>query len=247
MVIMEDRPDGHFYSDDKGRTWYESVTAVLRSYPKGQKFYEWVAKNGYNAENIKQSAGNVGTSVHKAIEALVSGYEDIDRLCNRYNLGPAEHIALVGFKRWNEARQPKIVCQEKAVVSHRMEVGGTVDLVAELDGEHVVIDFKTSKYVQPSHWLQLHAYAFALHESGICTAKRLMVLHLHGKHETCYQEIPKPYRHDTLRQFYALRYLHRFVDRNDRNRSTAVKFDDRDSPADTLNPDIYTLDNLVIL
>lgn len=226
MVMFEDRPGkGHFYSID-GKKWYESVTSVLRIYPKGDKFYEWVARNGYNADKIKQAAGNVGTRTHKAIEELVQCGTDPSTLHGKYQLGPEEYMALVGFSKWRAARNPEILHQELQVISHRLEVGGTVDLVCRLDNETVVVDFKTSRHVGPTFWLQLHAYAYALNEMNIAAARRLMVLHLNPVHEAGYQEIKQPYRHEKLRQFYALRYLSRHIARNDRTRNEDQGWDD---------------------
>ncbi len=229
-VIKQDRPEGHFYSADEGKTWYKSVTNVTHQYPKGPKFYEWVAKKGYNAELIKKAAGEVGNNVHQAIEQIVQGDDDIESLRKKFRIGPDEHIALVGFRRWYADRRPIIIHQELPVVSHRLKLGGTVDFVAEIDEAIVVGDFKTSRHVAPSHWHQLHAYAFMLHEMGICTSKRLMVLHLNGVHERCYMEIPKPFSQDTMDQFECLRFITANIDKNDRNRNIPAKYKDEEAP-----------------
>ena len=227
MVIMQDRPGkGHFYSDNGGKSWYESVTGVLRNYPKGEKFYEWVAKHGYNADRIKQAAGSVGTRVHKALEELTTARTSPSELHAKYALGPEEYMALLGFSRWCDARKPQIHHQELAVISHRLRVGGTVDLIAEIDDGIVVVDFKTSRHVSSTFWLQLHAYAYAIAEMKLYTPKRLMVLHLNPVHEEGYREIRRPYQHEILQQFYALRFLHEHVAKNERTRTEEKTWDD---------------------
>ena len=225
-VQFENRKDGHYYSEDE-KVWYPSVTAVLRHYPKGEKFYEWVARNGYNAENIKKAAGDVGTTVHNAIEKFVQSGD----LCSSADdLGPEEYMAVLGFSRWYASRHPTILAQELPVISHRMQVGGTVDIVATIDDSLYVIDLKTSRHIGSTFWLQLHAYAHCLCEMKKWSPARLMVLHLNPIYDTGYREVARPYRHDVLRQFYALRYLHDHVARNDRTRTEEQECDDKEWP-----------------
>jgi len=230
MVTLDDRPGkGHFYSDD-GKKWYPSVTGILKLYPKGEKFYQWVAKHGYNAEKIKEAAGNVGTRVHKAIEEIVAKDASPDNVYKKFDLGPAEYIALVGFSNWYHATKPKILRQEFPVISHILRVGGTVDMVAEIDGDEVVIDFKTSRYIAPYFWLQLDAYAFCLAEMELHWPRRLMVLHLNGIYQNSYVEVRQPFQTVGLRQFAALRYLYDFMPVNDRTRDHNIAWTDTEYP-----------------
>ena len=234
MVTMENRKDGHYYSEDEN-VWYPSVTGVLRHYPKGEKFYEWIARNGYNAEAIKKAAGNVGTTVHHAIEKFV---QSGDLSSSTDGLGPQEYMAVLGFSKWYQARKPKILAQELAVISNRMQVGGTVDIVATIDDIFYVIDLKTSRHIGSTFWLQLHAYAQCLSEMKVCVPTRVMVLHLNPIYESGYREVVRPYRHNVLRQFYALRYLHDRVARNDRTRTEEQVCYDKEWPGqDSCYPD----------
>src|SRR3990167_1974895 len=69
------RNDNRFHQW-KGK-WYPRVTHILdTSYPKDAFFYQWVAREGWNAENIKSEAGIKGRNIHKAIGYLLNGYGD---------------------------------------------------------------------------------------------------------------------------------------------------------------------------
>src|SRR3990167_10405660 len=53
-----------------------SSTWIADSYPKGIFFYKWLADKGWDeAEAIKSAAGDKGSKVHMAIEAILRGEE----------------------------------------------------------------------------------------------------------------------------------------------------------------------------
>src|SRR5437868_8780429 len=53
-----------------------SSTWIAESYPKGVFFYKWLADKGWDeAEAIKSAAGDKGSKVHLAIEAILHGDE----------------------------------------------------------------------------------------------------------------------------------------------------------------------------
>lgn len=109
-------------------------------------------------QRIKESAADLGTEVHKFVEA--------------HNLGtptptwPLPVKARMGhFARFVEDFSPRIEAAETKVY-HRQELGdchyaGTLDMIAEIDGALAVIDIKTGKSVWPEAALQVNAYAYA--------------------------------------------------------------------------------------
>src|SRR5690242_10192739 len=53
-----------------------SVTWIAGHYPKGIGFYKWLADKGWDeSQAIKQAAGNKGSKVHHAIDAILDGFE----------------------------------------------------------------------------------------------------------------------------------------------------------------------------
>ena len=78
-------------------------------------------------------------------------------------------------------RIDNIIAQEKALYSLRLGVAGTVDCIADFDGELSIIDFKTSKAPKPREWIegyfvQAAAYSCMLYELTGLKAKKLVII-----------------------------------------------------------------------
>ncbi len=100
-----------------------SVTWISGYYPKGIAYYKWIADHGWDeAEAIKMAAGEKGSKVHKAIEALLAGVEVKmnDKFLNpktgqEEELTVEEYECLMAFKEWFEEEQPEILASEITV------------------------------------------------------------------------------------------------------------------------------------
>lgn len=117
---------------------------------------------------LLEKAANVGTQVHKRIEWTLKGELGIEREPVEPPLNSPQ--AQRSWDRWLEWRvqvQLKVVAIEKAVFSGLFGYGGTLDLLAEVDGILSVLDFKTGKAVYSEAYLQNVAYRMALMEEGI--------------------------------------------------------------------------------
>ena len=74
-----------------------------------------------------------------------------------------------------------IYALEKPLYSRQLGVAGTVDCIAEYNGELAVVDFKTSKEPKPRQWIegyfvQAAAYACMLYELTGLTVKKLVII-----------------------------------------------------------------------
>jgi len=70
---------------------------------------------------------------------------------------------------------------EGALYSRRLGIAGTVDCIAEYNGELAIIDFKTSKKPKPREWIehyfvQCMAYGCMLYELTGISVKKLVIL-----------------------------------------------------------------------
>ena len=81
-----------------------------------------------------------------------------------------------------EEHMGTIYQQETPMFSNRLCLAGTVDLIAEWDGELAVLDFKTSAKEKPEEWLedyfvQLSAYwAMFCEKTGLVPKKLVVIL-----------------------------------------------------------------------
>ena len=88
--------------------------------------------------------------------------------------------SLAQFLAWREGHSLRPVHCESAFVSERLRYGGTVDCYCVLDGEPVLLDFKTGRSIYPEYFVQLAAYAQLLREQGF-PVRELRVLRLGGE------------------------------------------------------------------
>ena len=152
--------DERFYTLDN-KTFYPSVTTVLQTYPKGSFFEQWLMDTGRTAETIKREAGIQGTNVHDAIERYLKGAE----------------LRLIGDdgEEYFTLNEWKMICKfmdffsyeginretlevEQILFSKTMKLGGTGDLVCEIDNERWFIDYKTSNALHKTYRIQLAVY-----------------------------------------------------------------------------------------
>jgi len=126
--------DSRFYK--RNGKYYPSITYVLKYYPKGQHFEDWLKKVGYSSEHIMKKAGEEGTMVHDLIEMYLNG-EEIKLLNNNgvplYNLDVWRMF--INFVEFWETYKPKLIETEIFLFSDELEVAGTCDLICEIDGK----------------------------------------------------------------------------------------------------------------
>ena len=91
---------------------------------------------------------------------------------------------------WWDEYKPEVVASEVKTYHKLMRYGGTLDLLAFIDGELTLIDFKTTyRLMEKTCGVQLEAYAQALASHGI-TVERKHILHLKKDGKWAYPEFP---------------------------------------------------------
>lgn len=110
---------------------------------------ERVAHIAKAADRTKDDAGDKGDSVHIFAEAWLKG-EPIP------SIRPDMESAVAALFGWFDRVKPRMLASEVSVWS---ETGyaGTFDLLAEIDGEIWLLDYKTGKGIYPEVGLQLAA------------------------------------------------------------------------------------------
>ena len=129
-----------------------------------------------NYENIKEKSANIGSLVHRFLEAEViarGGFGSApirpvaDELLNPdlsvEDVGMANKAIDAGL-RFLDAHHIKLIQAEAPRWSATYGYIGTGDLVAEVDGELSVLDWKTGKRLYDTVFLQLAAYQRAFEE-----------------------------------------------------------------------------------
>jgi CRISPR/Cas system-associated exonuclease Cas4 (RecB family) len=143
------------------------VTTVLGmlNKPALLKWAWQMGKDGRELDAVRQGAADIGTVAHALCEAYLRGME-----LDSSNITPeALSKAETGFLRfldfWDKEGL-KVVRTELVMISEAMQVGGTMDVLAQRpDGRLVVVDLKTSKGIYDEMLVQVATYA-AMYEEG---------------------------------------------------------------------------------
>lgn len=180
--------DEHWYpSPRKKDVWYPSATTIVgKIFPKGIGFQRYLANQSSWEESRKvlEAAGRRGTNVHEATELLEEGKT---LYCENYTM--EEWQMIEGFVKWYNAHQPKVLYTEERFASDRLRTGGTIDRVYEIDGEIVVLDFKTSSAIHDNYWAQTAIYWALLKEKTKIEADKTAVLRLAPRRKLGYEYV----------------------------------------------------------
>tara|TARA_B100001063_G_scaffold186205_1_gene176125 strand:+ start:204 stop:881 length:678 start_codon:yes stop_codon:yes gene_type:complete len=177
-----------------------SITSVI-SWRNKDKFKKWRAKVGEEvANNITRKATHRGTDAHTLIEEYLNNSETFSDV-----LPLSQFLFKQAKPELN--RIDNILCQETALYSTEIGVAGTVDCIAEFDGELAVIDFKTSAKPKPREWIedyfvQCAAYSCMLYEmKGIIVKKYVVLMTCESGEVVVYEEKDKRKYIDKLYQY----------------------------------------------
>jgi hypothetical protein len=114
-------------------------------------------------QKILEKAGDIGSSIHKRIEWVLSAELGVPGR-EPEALEPEAQNAFNEWLQWRESVNFKPVLLEQQVYSLRHGYAGTMDVYAEVNGEMSVIDWKSGKAIYREAYLQNAAYAEALRE-----------------------------------------------------------------------------------
>jgi len=119
-------------------------------------------------------------------------------LCNR-KLPPVQPLSEYLFKQAKPDidKIDNIHAIEQSLFSNELGIAGSVDCIAEFEGELAIIDFKTSKKPKPREWIDSHfvqcaAYACMLYEmTGIMVKKFVIIMSCENGEVEIYEEYNK--------------------------------------------------------
>lgn len=151
-----------------------SITSVI-SYYKKDFFDNWRKRVGIEKANeITKKATSRGTDFHTLTENYFYNISELPKVQPL-----SEHLFYIAKPALN--RINNIYALEGSLYSKFLGIAGTVDCIAEFDGELSIIDFKTSKEPKPREWIdgyfvQCCAYACMLHEMTGLSVKKFVII-----------------------------------------------------------------------
>ena len=150
-----------------------SITSVTSHFNK-EIFVNWRKKVGNEeADRITKAATKRGTDMHTLTENYLKN-EELPEV-------PPISDFLFKIAKGHLNKIDNIHALEGSLYSKELGIAGTVDCIAEYDGELSIIDFKTSKKPKPRNWIehyfvQCMAYGCMLYEMKGIPIKKLVII-----------------------------------------------------------------------
>jgi len=151
-----------------------SITSVTSHFNK-EIFVKWRKKVGdVEADRITKLATSRGTDMHTLTEYFLKN-QDLPT-----DILPISEF-LFNISKSTLKNINNIHALEGSLYSKQLGIAGTVDCIAEYNGELAIIDFKTSKKPKPREWIehyfvQCMAYGCMLYEITGIPVKKLVII-----------------------------------------------------------------------
>ena len=184
-----------------------SITSVTSHFNK-EIFVNWRKKVGNEeADRITKRATSRGTDMHTLTEHFLKN-EDLPKV------QPISDF-LFKISKHKLKNINNIHALEGSLYSKQLGIAGTVDCIAEYEGELAIIDFKTSAKPKPREWIdhyfvQCMAYGCMLYElTGISVKKLVIIMACENGECVVYEERDKSKYIKLLTE-----YIRKFVEIN---------------------------------
>lgn len=178
---------------------YPRVTSIINVISKPGLRY-WYGKLGTEeAQRYMQDRSTFGSAMHDMIEnlAMIDSRDKANRFISRCSNEEMEEC-LRAFMDWRKYRTLGERQVETVVYSSEYDYAGTFDFLGRVDGDLLLADWKSSKQIYPSYFLQLSAYANAVREMVDVFPDKAGVLCLRGDRTYEYKWMES----DTLKAFF---------------------------------------------
>ena len=160
--------------DDEELIKLVSITSVTSHFNK-EIFVNWRKRVGNEeADRITKAATKRGTDMHTLTEHYLKNDQELPEV-------PPISEFLFKIAKGELNKINNIYALEGPLYSKELGIAGTVDCIAEYNGELAIIDFKTSKKPKPRKWIehyfvQAMAYGCMLYEMKGIPIKKLVII-----------------------------------------------------------------------
>lgn len=158
------------------------VTTILqlRAKPALTAWAFRLAKDNPNLaslNNYVDDLAEIGSVAHLLIAAHVQGVQPL-LADHSPNVVEAARVPFSKYLEWERGKKIEVIGTELALVSDKYRYGGTIDLVAMVDGRATVLDFKTGRAIYNEYFYQVAAYAQLVKECVGLTVADLRILQI---------------------------------------------------------------------
>jgi hypothetical protein len=166
---MPTKFEAHTTYKDTNGVRVPSVTTILGVLAKPQ-LINWaykLGKDGQDMKAVQDSAMSTGTLLHYLIATELRGEKPDQEYLDEFTLRDQRYCnnCLLSWDEWKKDKVIEIVECEKPMVSQKFGYGGTLDLLAYINGKLCLCDFKSSNGIYIDYWYQLAAYGNLVEEN----------------------------------------------------------------------------------
>ena len=166
-AVAAKRSRSHTRYYDKNGKLLPGVTTILGVLNK-PALVPWANGLGLQGINVREYVdvlaliGTIGHEMicchNRGVNFESNGYPEdlIDKAENCY----------LSYLAWEKQHKVWPILCEAALVSELYGYGGTIDMLAKVDGVDTIVDYKTGKAIYPEHIYQVAAYRNLLEENG---------------------------------------------------------------------------------
>ena len=155
------KPGLIYWAAGAGANWFaENCTEVGVYYSVDHMRTNEVANGIKTAHSkIAQESRGIGTEVHTYIEKFVRNKLGNSKGKLPKPSGERAANSIKAFHSWFAENEVKFISAEEKIYNREHKFAGTVDAVAEVNGEFCLVDWKTSNSIYDEMYLQCAAYA----------------------------------------------------------------------------------------
>ena len=123
-----------------------------------EAWIEAVRKSAWKRDrDLLKAAGDIGTAVHLCIDKFIDGKDP--------ETNEKTKPGFDNFMLWLKMSGIKLIKGDTFVGSLEHSFGGALDAIGEKDGKLILLDWKTSNYLNDTYSLQAAGYAVAFEET----------------------------------------------------------------------------------
>ena len=141
-----------------------SVTTIIKllNKPSITKWANYMGFKHIYVKDILEETSRFGTLIHYIIDLIINDKKLDITLHHRDKF--KVYSILDKFLSWYKSHEVKPILTEEKLVTDTF--GGTVDFYGIVDGKYTIVDFKTSKSIHLTMFIQLALYSILLEKKG---------------------------------------------------------------------------------
>jgi hypothetical protein len=184
-----------YYKNSEGKRCSRVTSVIKKLGFNTEMIVAWAKREGTKANEISETAFEIGNFVHATLEALCYGTNVSEELSKTatFEATLAAARATKEFNNFLEGTNATIIESEYVIIDNINNIGGTVDIILNIPqditykgttykSDNYLADFKTSKAVYREHIIQMAGYKDIIRGIGNLDNKTIKQICKHNEH-----------------------------------------------------------------